>query len=565
MPLIQPFPVVFAIAAALASALPTQGEGQIGSPIVRIAVPNRDGEFLQVQKTVDDQLILTANESFFPQLGLTARGQGQHADIAGMNKNESFAEIRDWDPNDIAEWGLWLPQNGEVEVSLFSSGGRFSVSLDGKNEKLHRNRTAKFTIDHPGQLSLKLRCETAAQGSAAGNNDANAIAVQRIVVSGSAARGGGVIRTRWRPAAAHTKFYSDQQPESVRLWVMEMDAVPSDLGFYSPITTPFGYYGPSWNADGTVNAGFNFSLWSYGRNQPEPPVEQLSHLIAIGNPDASFDGFGHEGTGVKIRNWLPLKGRQGQRQAIALRVEPGQTYDTYHSYFYATDQQRWRLFGSGKKFNKGKPLESLWVGSFVEVPGRAAVQRTGVYPRVMRYRGWVMDENGHWFALNRMTNGNIDRETNLTHSRRGVTGDGWFFLETGGWTLRKPPNGGKDISIATPADQSRPPYLSPEKLAALRTVPCRIEVTQMQSANPSELYFNVKEAGKNATATAYWGRSDGLTFADRWEHSMPITDLSEGKNRVTLAPMAMKSTFYVRLLLKNDQGQFWSPDTFVTK
>ena len=73
---------------------------------------------------------------------------------------------------------------------------------------------------------------------------------------------------------------------------MEMDAVPGDLGFYAPITTPFGYYGPTWQADGTVNAGFNFSLWSYGRGQEEPPVEQLSHLLAIGNRDATFGGFG---------------------------------------------------------------------------------------------------------------------------------------------------------------------------------------------------------------------------------------------------------------------------------
>jgi hypothetical protein len=69
---------------------------------------------------------------------------------------------------------------------------------------------------------------------------------------------------------------------------------PGDLGFYAPITTPFGYYGPTWLADGTVNAGFNFSLWSYGRGQEEPPIEQLSHLLAIGNRDATFGGFGHE-------------------------------------------------------------------------------------------------------------------------------------------------------------------------------------------------------------------------------------------------------------------------------
>ena len=151
-----------------------------------------------------------------------------------------------------------------------------------------------------------------------------------------------------------------------------------------------------------LNTGFNFSLWSYGRNQPEPPVEQLSHLIAIGNPNAKFGGFGHEGTGVKIRDWEPLKGRQGQRQTFALRVEPGDIYDTYYSYFFATDEDRWRLFGAGKKFNKRKPIKSLWVGSFVEVPGPPHVQRTGLNERRMCYRGWMMDADNRLHPIDRM-------------------------------------------------------------------------------------------------------------------------------------------------------------------
>ena len=79
--------------------------------------------------------------------------------------------------------------------------------------------------------------------------------------------------------------------------------------------------------------GSIFSLWSYGRGQAEPPIEQLSHLLAIGNRDATFGGFGHEGTGVKIRDWDPLTGHKGQRQVLALRVVPSETYDTYYSYF----------------------------------------------------------------------------------------------------------------------------------------------------------------------------------------------------------------------------------------
>ena len=36
---------------------------------------------------------------------------------------------------------------------------------------------------------------------------------------------------------------------------------------YSPMTTPFGYYGPTWQANGIVNSSMNFSLWSFRQSQ----------------------------------------------------------------------------------------------------------------------------------------------------------------------------------------------------------------------------------------------------------------------------------------------------------
>jgi hypothetical protein len=342
---------------------------------------------------------------------------------------------------------------------------------------------------------------------------------------------------------------------------MEMDAVPGTLSFYCPITTPFGYYGPTWRADGTVNTSFNFSLWSYGRGQSEPPVEQLSHLLAVGNPEASFGGFGHEGTGVKIRNWEPLAGRQGQRQVLALRVEPSEMYDTYYSYFYAADERRWRLFGIGNKYNRRRPLKSLWVGSFVEVPGPPHVQRSGPYPRVMRYRGWVMEDNGTWHQLDRMGNGNINRTTGLTHTDRGVTDDGWFYLQTGGWIFPKP-SAGEYIEL--PADQQQPTveYLTPEHIAALKSVPSGVSTPTADRAG-SQLRgsFRVRNLAQSPQVTLYWGTREGLTFADRWENAIRLEAPQEGENAFAIDNLPSDTTVYARLLLTNSEGQFWSPAT----
>ncbi len=536
--------------------------GQLGAPISWTDLPGSDGLVHAVQFTRDDRLFLTPNESFFPKLGLTATGGGPIPDVAELNGGKTFATIEKWDAGDAAEWGLWLTKTGSLEVAVRMSGGsgRFALSLGEQSESFTLRggnepetvTTATFSLPEPGRHLVRLTCD----------EDGSGAVFHWIEITGPAAADGGVIRKRWRPAAAHTKFTSSRSPDRVRLWVMEMDAVPGELDFYSPVTTPFGYYGPTWKADGTVNTSFNFSLWSFGRNQPEPPVEQLSHLLAIGNPDAKFSGFDHEGTGVKIRDWEPLEGRQGQRQVLALRVEPGEKYDTYFSYFYAADEQRWRLFGVGNKWNNGKPLQNLWVGSFVEVPGPPPVQRTGAWERTMRYRGWVMNDRGQWFPLDRMERGNVDKETGLTHTDRGVTEDGWFYLQTGGWVFRKVRD---DSPVEMPA-APRPddvPYLDEQAIDFLTGLPSEIVVTKLERADTrARVTFAVKNAGEDARAVIHWGNAEGLTLLDRWPNRVECTEtIREGENQFVFDGVPESEPLFVRVLLTNDEGQFWTPET----
>lgn len=570
-PPIAPLRILLAVSLLLTGTACSFGEesaagsqGQQGVPVTWAEVGGSQNQFYMMQETRNDSLYLTANEAFFPSLGLTATGEGLVPDVDNLNGGKSFATIEGWDAGDIAEWGLFVRKTGEIQIRVWMTAaapdGRFTLRLGDSAagfstilspDKPSLVTTASFRIRSSGRHVLQLVCDRAAE----------AAAVHRIEVWGEGAEDAAVLRKRWRPAAAHARFSSSQATGDIRLWVMEMDAVPGALSFYCPITTPFGYYGPTWRADGTVNASFNFSLWSYGRGQSEPPVEQLSHLLAVGHSDASFGGFGHEGTGVKIRNWEPLAGRQGQRQVLALRVEPGEIYDTYYSYFYAADEGRWRLFGIGNKYNKRRPLKSLWVGSFVEVPGPPHVQRSGPYPRVMRYRGWVMEAGGTWHRIDRISNGNINRATGLTHSDRGVTDDGWFYLQTGGWIFRKPP---AEEFIELPSDR-RPPvveYLRPERLAELNTVPSEVATLSAERAG-SQLRgrYQVRNAAQNAQVTLCWGTREGLTFADRWEHSLRLGAPREGSNAFVIENIPRNEDLYVRLLLRNSEGQFWSPET----
>lgn len=537
----------------------TAKSGQLSAPAQWIDAQGKPGVVHMAQRTSNGQLILTPNECFFPRLGLTAAGTGIAPDVGNLNGGKSFDHVTDWDQGDQTEWGLWLEKTGLIDIEIRLSDATeddlFSLTL-GKEAAREFKATdiVRLPVPSSGSGLQILRVEKTS------SNPTNA-KLHWIQLSGPAIQNAAALRKRWRPAAAHTKFTSSKAGDNIRLWVMEMDATPGPLGFYSPITTPFGYYGPTWKADGTVNSGFNFSLWSYGRGKQEPPIEQLSHLIAIGNPDAQFSGFGHEGTGVKIRAWEPLEGRQGQRQAIALRVEPGDKYDTYFSYFYATDEQRWRLFGAGKKFNQGKPLKSLWVGSFVEVPGPPPRQRTGPYVRQMRYQGWVMDAQGRWSALDQMSHGDADKKSGLTYTDRGLTDDGRFYMATGGWEFRKAP-AAKYVEARNANSAPLPGFMQPEAVKLLLGIPSEIAaVKATRSGSNATITFHLRNAGANPTATIYWGSKEGLTFVDRWENKTEFANPIEGVNQIVISGVVSGKPLFVRVLLKNGEGQFWSKET----
>lgn len=553
------------------------GMGQLGADLKWSGAQSLDHsepEFRQpiyrLQPSINHQIFLTPNESFFPKLGLKAAGESNVPDLLNLNGGKSFGWIEGWSQGESAQWAWWSTQTGTVQFRLVMLRGpdggkfqvafgnqKFEVNLDPSSNNAREEIVGEFKVLQKGKQDVELTCLD-------GESDCKFLWIE---IYGDSVTGGSVIRKRWRPSAAHTRFTTSGSDRPIRLWVMEMDAQPGTLGFYSPITTPFGYYGPTWLADGRVNTSFNFSLWSYGRGKDEPPVEQLSHLIGIGNREATFGRFGHEGTGVKVRDWEPLAGIQRQTQVFALRFEPGDQYNTYYSYYFDQSQCCWNLFGIGKQHRRAKPIDSLWVGSFVEVPGPPQVQRTGVYPRQMRYRGWVMDDDGNWFRLNQMSNGNIDRESGLTHTDRGVTRDGWFYLETGGWGYRRP-NPDELITTDEHGDAEQPQFLSVESVDILKEFLPRVEI-RGASVEGDDLVLEVelREESQEAALYFYYGDSEGLTFIDRWDHSLSLSkvDYNEGLVRV---PNYFESTpnagiSYFRLFMKSDSGQYWSPNTWV--
>ena len=160
-----------------------------------------------------------------------------------------------------------------------------------------------------------------------------------------------------------------------------------------------------------------------------------------------------------------------------------------------------------------------------------------------------------------MTNGNINRTTGLTHSDRGATDDGWFYLQTGGWIFRKL-DAGEYIELS--ADQQKPTveYLTAEYIAALKTVPSEVTTpTAERAASQLRGSYRVRNPAQSPQVTLYWGTKEGLTFANRWEKSVRLVGPQEGDNTFVIDNLPRDTAVYVRLLLKNSEGQFWSPET----
>ncbi len=74
------------------------------------------------------------------------------------------------------------------------------------------------------------------------------------------------------------------------MWIFESRSA-CDYSSYSPITTAFGYYGATFNKDRRAAGKMNFSMWAASKNAKTiPPLDQMPHILATGNPDAEFSG-----------------------------------------------------------------------------------------------------------------------------------------------------------------------------------------------------------------------------------------------------------------------------------
>lgn len=556
---------------------PSDAAGQLGSEPAWFSATPEEGqagfEFLG-QAASDGVLILTASNGFFDR-GIRAKGRSDSLDTANGQKGRStlvvgdFERLTGWtDPAQTLRWHFWAERPGAVLVTLqwapgtLHSGATMELTLGQETRRVPTKDIGGNEVRVPLELAdsgahtLQLRADIAGGGAAC--------ELQQVELSGAAISGARLLRARWRPGAVHGGYRASTL-ESTDMWVM---ASRSDCPHtsYSPITTPFGYFGVSFGADGRGGPGCNFSMWSKG----DLPLERQPHLLALGSREAQFSGFGHEGTGVKPRGWDPFFHRP-EEVVLALRRERDGVFDTYYGYFL-NGAGEWQLYAAGRKWHG--EAKSMWPGSFVEVPGPPDRQRSGDRVRRVLRKGWARGADGEWHRLDVLQAGKSRRQ----NKRWGKNEAGWFTFEMGG--MQHFSEEKREVRLTKEQrKEPLPRYLQGPKAEGLFRLPAKFgAVAASVKGTQAMLSFELLEIGEEASAVIYYGKKDCLTFAPRalhgtesqatslqeggtWSHSLPLERALQGVNSVSLMGLDPGGAYCFRILVMSDRGRMWTFET----
>lgn len=544
---------------------------------------------LNGQIATNGKIILNASNGFFDHgicrgLGQSKLPRSDDERLIGPN----FQYLGNWtETNGSIRWHFWIEHPGMVRflvrmrVSPEQAASTIRVDFAKSRRVVHtaaaKESTAQpwgleFEVEQRGEHTLEISADKiAAAGVGVGD-------LFEIIAIGPAIEGAKLLRARWRPAAVHGSYASSSCNES-RVWVLSTRSTKKTTS-YSPITTPFGYFGTSFGADMHSVGSFNFSMWASGSGGRIPPLKEMPHLLAVGSPEAEFSGFGHEGSGVKIRDWVAMPDHP-ETVIQSLRVENDGDYHTYYGYFWDHQSERWTLYAVGRKWSGGKPIQNLKPGSFCEVPGPADVQRTGDQPREVVRRGWCMDDIGKWHALDQFHCSKRNAEP--MNKAWYVTQSREFAMTTGGMRYYKPV-----AEVDLNAQQNLPSFLSPAATKQLYQLPAKFEVPEAVDVSETDAAINVKlaDAGEDAVMVLYYGEIDCLTFAPRklhateqhsevskagqnsertWSNSTAAQPVLDGNNVIHITGLSPQTTYFYRALLVNKQGKIWMFDTHSLK
>ena len=529
----------------------------------------KEGVFHQAERSQNGMVVLTANNGFFDKGKVRAIGKGLMKEAEKGLISSSFQALEFISGKDAAtaRWYLFAEAKTKATITIeFAQGkgeGSWIIGV-GKNQR-------EFLVGEKDKLkTFPISFEKGKQKISLMRYGNGMGVVKSVRLKGAEMEKLSLLRARWRPAAIHTRYWSEGCPEPV-MWIFESRNSSSGSS-YSPMTTNFGYFGASFGANQRAAGGVNFSMWALSQKGAKgelPALDQMPHLLATGNPDAEFSGFGHEGSGVKIRNWTPYA-HQPKSVIQALRVEKNGIYHTYYGYLFDEVKNQWTLYAVGNKVPRRNSKAIVRASSFCEVPGPPQVERTGDVERILDRRGWFVDAKGQIFPVDRMTT-----KARFQNHGIAISEDHWFRMTTGGVDFR-------EVLVEVKSDHLHKGliYLKPDVLEGLYQLPAEIggsHVTEIESGSAT-ISYQLKSPGRAAKGVVWYGEVDAITFAPRkfhgtergraseklfgkgrvWEASTDAQALVMGGNRFRLKNLKPDTKYYYRMLVENQEGKCWA-------
>lgn len=558
------------------------GFGQLENPPVLIpgGVDDEGRSFHYLgQAATNGKLILTASNGFFTNGVATAKGESTLPKVGDEELiGPNFAFLEWTEVGGSLRWHLLVKNPGKVhfqiDLEVSHPGSQVEVKFAGSTREVvtaqaaagqHQAWGLSFEVPEAGAYEFSLKALKRTAGLIG--------KLHRIEAFGPGLADAHLLRTRWRPAAVHGG-YDHRGVGDAKLLVFTTRSL-SGVSSYSPITTPFGYYGTSFDGRGRSEGFFNFSMW--GPKGAGRDLKTMPHLLGVGSPEGLFSGFGHEGTGVKPRGWVPMPDHP-EVVVQALRVENHDLYDSYFGYYFDHPTRAWKFFAAGNKWHGGKPLKHLRLGSFCEVPGPPQRERSGDLYREVRRRGWVWRE-GKWLPLDTYLPGGKGSSGDLPVNKRwATTGEGEYAMGCGGMRLYR-----HDPARVRPAQGGELPFfLRSPSVAMLFKLPIefgKIQATEVASDH-ALIEFDLTSDQELAAGTLYFGTKDALTFAPRqlhgternsslsravqemaWQSEVKIPKLKPGINRIILQGLDPATTYHYRILAENTVSRIWSDQT----
>lgn len=531
-------------------------------------------------------IILDANTCFFSPKG-TLMLYGETKVNNEYNANLHYDRIGEWrNINDTIVWGIKNMKPGTLKIELFAgiseqeNNSVVTIFIDNKQQDLVLKSTQgmedyqsqgilSFTVDKAGTHEIKIKIKSK-------NTEYNLGEIKKLILSGSAIEGANVWIRRWRAAAIHATFMSEDNINT-EISVYEINIISKEFDSYQVMSTEFGYIGSPNQSSSMGLKGLNFSLWSYSENEIEPPHNELSHLIAVGGITNGFGRYGHEGTGVKPRGFDPFNNSSSPNYkfTIAVRKVPGLIYNTYWCYYLDPIISHWKLYSCGRTYNsKGRISYLNNTGGFLEIVGQPKNSRTGHRTRIIEYRAWRMQTDKSWYVLNKMSPF-YNSATQLSYKEWTQNSDGdKFIFKSGGFA--ESPNYPGIIELNKPSDI--PFFLKGNYVEELYQMPSVFETLNPEYVLEEEasLRFDIKKLGTNPEIKLYYGTEYGLTegitqnyIIDKvWQdvQELNLSAINNNTLSVKLTHLIPNTKYYYRLRIKNDEGITWSlnADTFIT-